>query len=277
MRSKPGLFLLASCFLSIACNNETDTSHVPATAVSAQPAAIPVINYSVTAYLPHDTALFTEGFLVHNGQLFESTGSPEEFPDAESLVGIIDPHTGKLDQKIRLDKEEYFGEGIAFLKDKLYQLTYLNQKGFIYDAVTFKKTGEFTFASKQGWGLTTDGAHLIMDDSSDVLTFLDPSTLKAVKTLKVTMSGIARDSLNELEFIKGYIYANVWYTNYILKIDPATGKVIARLDLSSIVADARNKNPRANVLNGIAYDPASDKIYVVGKRWPNIYQIDFPH
>jgi len=277
MHSKSGLFLLASCLLSIACNNEPGTSHVPVTPVSTQPAGIPVINYSVTGYLPHDTSLFTEGFLVHHGQIFESTGSPEEFPDAESLVGVIDPHSGKLDQKIRLDKEKYFGEGIAFLQDKLYQLTYLNQQGFIYDAATFKKTGEFSFTSKQGWGLTTDSVHLIMDDGSDVLTFLDPAMLKPVKALKVTMNGIPRDSLNELEYIKGYIYANVWYTNYILKIDPATGKVIARLDLSSIAADARNKNPRTNVLNGIAYDPASDRIYVVGKRWPNIYQIDFPH
>ena len=215
--------------------------------------------------------------MVHNGQIFESTGSPEEFPDAESLVGIIDPKTGKMDQKIRLDKEKYFGEGIVFLKDKLYQLTYLNQKGFIYDAATFKKTGEFSFASRQGWSLTTDGVHLIMDDSSDVLTFLDPATFKPVKTLKVTIGGMPRDSLNELEYIKGYIYANVWLTNNILKIDPATGKVVGQLDMGSIVADARNKNPRADVLNGIAYDSASDKIYVVGKRWPNIYQINFPH
>ena len=277
MRSKPGLLLIAVCWQCIGCNNDTGATRDPDASVSTQHAAIPVINYSVTGYLPHDTALFTEGLLVHNGQIFESTGSPEEFPDAESLVGIINPFTGKMDQKIRLDKEKYFGEGIAFLKDKLYQLTYLNQKGFIYDTATFKKTGEFSFASKQGWGLTTDGTHLIMDDGSDVLTFLDPSTLKSAKTLKVTMNGIPRDSLNELEYIKGYIYANVWYTNYILKIDPATGKVIARLDLSSIVADARNKNPRANVLNGIAYDPASGRIYVVGKRWPNIYQINFPH
>jgi len=277
MRFKPGFFLVAVCCLCLGCNNDTGNPPDPDASASTQHAAIPVINYSVTGYLLHDTALFTEGFLVHNGQIFESTGSPEEFPDAESLVGIINPHTGMMDQKIRLDKEKYFGEGIAFLKDKLYQLTYLNQKGFIYDAATFKKTGEFSFVSKQGWGLTTDGTHLIMDDGSDVLTFLDPATLKPVKTLNVTMNSIPRDSLNELEYIKGYIYANVWYTNYILKIDPATGKVIARLDLSSIVADARNKNPRANVLNGIAYDAASGRIYVVGKRWPNIYQIDFPH
>lgn len=274
MRSKYRFLLLPALILYLACNNDTGSQQTSATSSSP---AIPAINYSVRGYLPHDTSLFTEGFLVHNGQLFESTGSPEDLPDVESLVGSIDPHTGKMDVKIRLDKEKYFGEGIAFLKDKLYQLTYLNRKGFIYDAATFKKTGEFDFASPQGWGLTTDGTHLIMDDSSDALTFLDPATCKPVKTLRVTVNGTPRDSLNELEYIKGYLYANVWYTDYILKIDPATGKVVGRLDLSSVVADARNKNPRANVLNGIAYDSAADKIYVVGKLWANIYQIDFPH
>jgi len=275
MRLYFSLLLLPAILLLLSCNNDTGSGDQ--STATTPPPPIPSINYSVAAYLPHDTSLFTEGFLIHNGQLYESTGSPEDLPDAESLVGPIDPHTGRMDVKIRLDKEKYFGEGIAFLNGKLFQLTYLNQKGFIYDAATFKRTGEFDFASKQGWGLTTDGSHLIMDDGTDVLTFLEPVSLKTVKTLKVTINGAPRDSLNELEYIKGYIYANVWYADVILKIDPATGKVVGRLDLSSIVADARNKNPRANVLNGIAYDPVTDKIYVVGKQWPNIYQIDFPH
>ena len=275
MRRKYSALLLPAFLLYLSCNNDTGIRD-QGTAV-ATPPAVPVINHSVAGYLPHDTSLFTEGFLVHNGQMFESTGSPEEYPDAESLVGIIDPHTGKMDRKIQLDKEKYFGEGIVFLKDRLYQLTYLNRKGFIYDAATFKKTGEFNYANQQGWSLTTDGARLIMSDGTDTLSYLDPVSCKPTGILKVTMNGLPRDSLNELEYIKGFIYANVWYTDYILKIDPATGKVVGRIDLSSIVADARNKNPQANVLNGIAYDAASDRIYVVGKRWPNIYQIDFPH
>jgi len=262
--------LIASC---AACTN-TDNQESKAL---PPPPAIPVINWSVKGTLPHDISLFTEGLLVHDGKIFESTGSPEDDGNAESLVGIIDPRTGRMDKKIQLDKKIYFGEGIAFLGNKLYQLTYRNQKGFIYDAATFKQTGDFHFASPQGWGLTTDGVHLIMDDSTEVLTYLDPSTLQPVKKLKVTINGAPRDSINELEYIKGYIYANVWYANYILKIDPATGQVVGRLDLGPLVADAMNKNPDANVLNGIAYDPVSDKIYVVGKRWANIYQIDFPH
>jgi glutamine cyclotransferase len=269
----PYQLLLAAVFCQAACKDPDNGGGRD----KGEPPAPPIINWSVKGQLPHDTSLFTEGFLVHNGRIFESTGSPEQYTDAESLVGIIDPATGQLDQKIRLDKKKYFGEGIVFLHDKLYQLTYLNQKGFIYDAATFKQTGEFHFDSPQGWALTTDGVHLIMDDSSATLIFLDPATLKPVKKLMVTINGAPRDSLNELEYIKGYIYANVWYTDYIVKIDPATGQVVGRLDLSSLVADAMNKNPYANVLNGIAYDPASDKIYVVGKRWPTIYQIDFPH
>ena len=267
--------ILLSLLFYAACKNP-DGDNTPDNSLQA-PQAIPIINWSVKSSLPHDTSLFTEGFLVHDGKIFESTGSPDEYADAESLVGIIDPGTGRMDRKIRLDKNKYFGEGIVFLHDKLYQLTYLNQKGFIYDAATFKQTGEFHFDNPEGWGLTTDSVHLIMDDSSATLTFLDPSTLKPVKKLTVTINGGPRDSLNELEYIRGYIYANVWYTDYILKIDPVSGKVVGKLDLSSLAADARNKNPYANVLNGIAYDPASDKIYIVGKRWPNIYQIDFPH
>src|SRR5882757_114824 len=262
--------------LLIGCKDHTDRDQ-GVRSISPVATPIPSINYTVIKTLPHDTSLFTEGFLVHDGRIFESTGSPDEYPDARSLVGIIDPATGKMDKKIELDKDEYFGEGIAFIKNRLYQLTYYNQKGFIYDATTFKKTGEFTYSSREGWGMTTDSAHLIMDDSSDVLIFLDPSTCKPVKTLKVTLCGAPRDSLNELEYIKGYIYANVWLTDYILKIDTATGKVVGRLDLASIVADARNKNPNADALNGIAYDAITDKIYITGKRWSNIYQLSFPH
>lgn len=276
MRSSYSALLLPAFLLCLACNNDAGT-RTEDVSTPAPADAVPAINYSVKGYLPHDTSLFTEGFLVHDGHLFESTGSPEDLPDAESLVGIIDPHTGKLDVKIRLDKEKYFGEGIVFLQDKLYQLTYLTHKGFVYDARTFKRTGEFDFSNQEGWSLTTDGVRLIMSDGTDTLTYLDPVSCKPVGIVKVTMNGAPRDSLNELEYIKGFIYANVWYTDYILKIDPATGKAVGRIDLSSLVADARNKNPRANVLNGIAYDAASDKIYVVGKRWPNIYQIDLPH
>ena len=192
--------------------------------------ATPVINYAVAEYLPHSTDLFTEGFLIHNGQFFESTGSPEEVPQARSLVGSIDTATGKMDIKIELDKTKYFGEGIVFLSNKLYQLTYKTQVGFIYDAKTFKKLGQFSYANKEGWSLTTDGTYLIMSDGTSALTFLNHVDLKPAKVLQVTENGIPRDSINELEYIKGFIYANIWESNYIVKIDPVTGKVTGKID-----------------------------------------------
>lgn len=264
----------AVCLLNSCTENKPEQ---PDTNPAEQTPAIPTIPYSVKQYHPHDINLFTEGFLFHNGQLFESTGSPSEVPQAKSVVGISDLTTGKFTQKIELDKSKYFGEGIAFFKDKLYQLTYKNRLGFVYDANTFKQTGQFGYTNAEGWGMTTDSAHLIMSDGTDHLTYLDPEKLTPVKTLAVTENGSPRDKLNELEWIKGFIYANIWTENTIVKINPADGKVVGKLDLSSLTYEAANKNPNADVLNGIAYDPATDKIYVTGKLWANIYQIEFAH
>ncbi len=238
---------------------------------------VPVINYAVKNYYAHDTSLFTEGLLFHNGQLYESTGSPAELPQAQSLIGITDLATGKFSKKIELDRTKYFGEGIVFLGDRLFQLTYKAQVGFIYDATSFRKTGEFTYSNLEGWSLTTDGKDLIMSDGTSNLTFIDTANFKPVRILSVTENGLPQDSLNELEYIKGFIYANIWMSNFVVKINPANGNIIGKLDLSSLTREARNKNPRADVLNGIAYDSATDRIFVTGKMWANIYQIDFAH
>lgn len=168
-------------------------------------------------------------------------------------------------------------KGSFFFNDKLYQLTYKTQVGFIYDAKSFKQTGKFKYRNAEGWGLTTNGTDLIMSDGTDTLTFLNPSTLQEVKILTVTENGSPLMNLNELEYIKGFIYANVWETNYIVKIDPSNGKVLGKLDLTSLTLEAKNKNTRIDALNGIAYDAVTDKIYVTGKFWPNIYQINFAH
>jgi len=165
----------------------------------------------------------------------------------------------------------------VFFKDKLYQLTYKNQVGFIYDAKSLKQVGTFNYANSEGWGMTSDSTYIIMSDGSDKLTYLDPADMKPVKTLSVTENGEPRNNLNELEFINGYIYANIWMKNFIVKIDPASGKIVGKLDLSSLTLEATTKNPRADVLNGIAYDPTTDKVYVTGKLWPNIYQVEFSH
>jgi glutaminyl-peptide cyclotransferase len=237
----------------------------------------PSISYAVTNYFPHDTTLFTEGLLFHDGQLFESAGSPEELPQTKSVIGISDLKTGKFSPKVEIDKRKYFGEGIVFLNNKLYQLTYKNQVGFIYDAKTFKEIGQFKYANKEGWSLTTDGVNLIMSDGSSKLTYLDPVKLTPTKTLSVKENGQPLDNLNELEFIKGFIYANIWMTDFIVKIDPSNGYVVGKFDLSSLARDEKKINPNADVLNGIAYDSITDKVYITGKLWANIYQIQFSH
>jgi glutamine cyclotransferase len=261
------LSLLDSCDSD---NNEKDYSE------STNPKTA-LINFTVINYFPHDTTLFTEGLLVHNGQLLESTGSPEYLKQTKSLIGIVELNTGKIDKKVELDKSKYFGEGIVVLKNKIYQVTYKNKTGFIYDVKSFRRIGTFNYANSEGWGLTTDGTDLIMSDGTDHLTFIKPETMQPYKTLPVTENGAPLNKINELEFIKGFIYANVWTTNYIVKINPADGKVAGKLDLSSIDLEAKNKRPGADALNGIAYDSASDKIYVTGKLWSNMYQINFPH
>lgn len=261
--------------LLAACNDNPSSGKTePPVAI---PDAIPVINYAVARTWLHDTNSFTEGLLVHDGKLYESTGSPDDLPDTRSLLGVLDMNTGKIAVKIELDRDKYFGEGIVFLHDKLYQLTYKTKVGFIYDAKTFKKTGQFTFPSEQGWGMTTDGASLIMSDGTNNLTYLDPATFNVVKKVAVTENNMPVMQVNELEYIKGSIYANVYTTDNVIRIDPATGKVTGKLDLSSLSREAKARNPAALELNGIAYDSVADKIYITGKMWPNVYEIQFNH
>ena len=266
--------LLTVCIIS-SCSEEKKQKKNTTVAVPEN--FIPTIEYTLTASFPHDTNAFTEGLVFYNQQLFESTGSPEGIPSARSILGPVDLKTGAITVKAELDKNMYFGEGIAFLNDKVYQLTYKNKIGFIYDAKSFKSLGRFSFASEEGWGLTTDGTSLIMSDGTNVLTYLDPVTLKPVKTLNVRNAGYAEDYLNELEYINGSIYANIWTKNYIVKINPATGDVTGILDLSMLLNKAKIKYSGSNVVNGIAYDPSNDRILVTGKLWPEFYEISFKH
>lgn len=237
----------------------------------------PAIFYSLVKKHAHDTTAFTEGLLFHEGKLFESTGAPEYLTQARSSFGIVDLEKGKLDIKAELDKKIYFGEGIVFFKDKIYQLTYQNQTGFIYDAKTYQKTGQFNYTNKEGWGMTTDGKSLIMSDGTFNLTYLDPTTLTVIKTLPVTENGYGLDHINELEYINGFIYANVWMSTTIVKINPENGEVIGKLELSDLYSESKQVYPKSLEMNGIAYDSISDKILVTGKLWPYIYEINFPH
>ena len=259
--------------ISVACTNN---SHSSKKSINSSH-TIESINFKVIKTYPHDTESFTEGFLFYNNQLFESTGSPEEFPKTRSVFGIVDLNTGKIDIKVELDKNSYFGEGIVIFEGKIFQLTYKNQTGFIYDLKSYKKIGSFKYSNKEGWGLTSDGKYIIMSDGTNIITYLDPDSLKVVKTINVTFNGSSALYMNELEFIDGYIYANVWTTNNIAKIDPKTGIIVGIIDLSSLFYEARKAYPMSEATNGIAYDSSKDRIFVTGKFWPTIYQIKFPH
>ena len=245
--------------------------------IAPEKPVISPIDYSLVNSFPHDTTAFTEGFLIYNGKLYESTGASRELPQTRSLFGVVDLKTGKIEKKVELDKTMYFGEGIAFLNGKVYQLTYKTKVGFIYDSNSFKKLSEFTFPSDEGWGMTTDDKNLIMSDGTHKLTYLDPNTLQVTKTLSVSENGCVKENLNELEFINGYIYANIWMTNTIVKINPENGNVVGLLDLTSLADEAKNLYPWSQEMNGIAYDSSTDKIYVTGKLWPKIYEIKFNH
>lgn len=269
---------LTIMLLAFTCIMSCKEEKAPETKTTTQPENfVPSIEYTLGESLPHDTNSYTEGLLFHDQQLFESTGSPQSLSNTKSVLGPVDPKTGKIIIKAELDKDKYFGEGIVFFNDKLYQLTYTTQIGFIYDAKSFKQIGRFSFSNTEGWGLTTDGTSIIMSDGSNTLTYLDPATLKPTKTLNVRNAGYAEDYLNELEYINGYIYANIWTKNYVVKIDPASGDVVGILDLSMLKEKAKSKYAQSDVVNGIAYDAKADKIYVTGKLWPEIYQINFKH
>jgi glutamine cyclotransferase len=259
--------------ISVGCTNN---SHSSKKSINSSH-TIESINFKVIKTYPHDTESFTEGFLFYNNQLFESTGSPEEFPKTRSVFGIVDLNTGKIDIKVELDRNSYFGEGIVIFEGKIFQLTYKNQTGFIYDSKSYKKIGSFKYSNKEGWGLTSDGKNIIMSDGTNIITYLDPDSLKVIKTLNVTFNGSSALYMNELEFIDGYLYANIWTTNNIAKIDPKTGIIVGIIDLSSLFYEARKYYPMSEATNGIAYDSSKDRIFVTGKFWPTIYQIKFSH
>lgn len=252
--------------LLVSCNKQKSSEH------TYKDDAVPSINSSYVKEYPHNTDAFTEGFLFHEGKLFESTGATD-LPQTRSLFGEVDLQTGNIEVKIELDREFFFGEGIVFLNGRVFQLTYKSRTGFVYDDKTYQKIQEFTIPSKEGWGLTTDGDFLIMSDGTDKLTFLDPISLSVSKKISVKENNYAKENLNELEYVNGYIYANVWKTNEIVKIDSKDGKVVGRIDLTSYATDAKNSFSASMEMNGIAYNPDRQSFFITGKLWPKIYEI----
>lgn len=225
--------------------------------------SVPVYGFKLVKMYPHDPAAFTQGLVYHNGFLYEGTGL-----NGRSEIRKVELQTGKVLQRQPL-AAEHFGEGITLFEGKIYQLTWTSKKGFIYDLATFKQTGTFSYAT-EGWGLTHDGNQLIMSDGTDRLFFLDPKTLKPVRTVKVTAGGEPVTRLNELEYVQGFVYANVWQTNRIAIIDPKDGHVEAWIDLTKLTMLIT----KADVLNGIAYDAQGQRLFVTGKLWPYLFEIE---
>jgi glutamine cyclotransferase len=269
MRSLPIFFLFIA-----ACSSH-EKRNVSSTEIQSDTNP-PTIKYKVVNAFPHDTSAYTEGLLVHKGILYEATGHTNSYPGSRSMFGSVNLSNGIIDKKAEIDKNKYFGEGIAFLNNKIFQLTDTTHIGFIYDEKTFKKVGSFNYDG-EGWGLTTNGSNLLMSNGSSNILYRDPLAFKIVKTLVVRDNNGPVQNINELEIIRGFIYANQWLTNYILKIDTLTGAVVARLDLSNLKNESKMKYPFSEETNGVAYDSIADKIYVTGKLWPTIYEIQFNH
>jgi glutaminyl-peptide cyclotransferase len=257
MRILVVLFALTAC----ACDSVTRAD-----------SGIPEYGYQVVHAYPHDRGAFTEGLFYDDGFLYESTGL-----DRQSSLRKVKVETGEVVRKFDWPAG-YFAEGIVKWHDRLYQLTYKHQVGFIFAFDTFAKKGEFRYQG-QGWAFTTDGKQIYMDGSRNVeaeesdaeLRILDPETLKEKGSLKVTAEGVPLKNLNELEWVKGEIYANIWQTSEIARIDPRSGKVVGWINLAGILSPQDQQG--ANEMNGIAYDAIHDRLFVTGKNWPKLFEI----
>jgi glutaminyl-peptide cyclotransferase len=288
------LILIATIFV-FSCSgpspNKNTIVNKAASPTPARSSPAPVYTYEVVKSYPHDPAAFTEGLYFKDGFLYESTGSPGS--RGGSSLRKVELETGRVVQKWDLPPED-FGEGIAELNGKIYQLTWQQELGRVFDSATFKLLQEFEYQG-EGWGMTTDGTNLIFDQGTHIIKFMDPNTFKTVRTLPVFREdGRPLMQINELEWIKGEIWGNIWHSeqasvlgkpNYIVRIDPNSGKILGWIDLAGISPDDQPPpdwqpgptgmpHPKEeNTLNGIAYDLSNDRIFVTGKNWKKLYEI----
>ncbi|HSH01503.1 MAG TPA: glutaminyl-peptide cyclotransferase [Anaerolineae bacterium] len=227
----------------------------------------PVYSYDIINVYPHDAKAFTQGLVYDpdTNLLYEGTGLY-----GRSTVRQVDLESGDISLSIGLGKE-FFGEGITLYGDKIIQLTWQEQVGFVYDKTSLRPERQFSYTT-EGWGLTHDGQNLIMSDGSSTLTYLDPNSFELIKRIAVTENGQPVTQLNELEYIYDTIYANIWQTNHIVQISPQTGQVQRRLDLTGLLA-TQGEFAEANVLNGIAFDATTERLWVTGKLWPYLFEI----
>jgi glutamine cyclotransferase len=245
------------CLTSLNCQTQT--------ASNRSVVGIPTYGYEVVHVWPHDANAFTQGLVFHDGKLLESTGEV-----GHSSLRRVEIETGKVVQKIDVPVP-YFAEGISLLKGKIYQLTWQHQLGFIYDGWTLDKIGEFKYQG-EGWGLTNDDQSLILSDGSNQIRFLDPANFQVRNTITVLDGSAPVNEINELEYVHGEIYANIWHDDRIARIDPQTGRVVGWIKLAGLLKPGEVQDEEA-VLNGIAYDEAGDRLFVTGKLWPKLFEI----
>lgn len=269
------LYIILISYILACKDDATTTDSSTNTSVDNEPLNI---SYQIIKEYPHDTNAFTEGLQYVDKKIYESVGNY-----GASDIRITDLATGKVLQSKKLDKK-YFGEGLAILNGKAYQLTYKENTAFIYDARTLKQLTTVNYNFGEGWGMTTDGTYLIISTGGSNLYFYNPSTFKEVKRIGIYDQYGPVAHINELEYIKGFIYANLWMTDYILKIDPSNGKVVGKADLSDIrgkynfpslqkIKTDTTDKPSPDVLNGIAYDSVNNKIFITGKNWPKLFEV----
>ncbi|HEX8142823.1 MAG TPA: glutaminyl-peptide cyclotransferase [Pyrinomonadaceae bacterium] len=252
--------ILAFVLLLAACGS--DASRDGGHEAGAKP---PIYTYEVMKAWPHDRAAFTQGLEFYQGSLYESTGL-----NGSSSLRQVELETGRILRRVDV-AHEYFAEGLTIFQGKIYQLTWQAHKGFVYDPGSFQTLGEFAYEG-EGWGLTHDDRSLIMSDGTNRIRFLDPVNFRVEKSIKVYDGDRPLMKLNELEYIKGEIYANIWETDWIVRLDPQTGKILGWIDLKDLLPPAE-RSATTNVLNGIAYDEQGDRLFVTGKLWPKLFQI----
>lgn len=230
------------------------------------PVRVPIYSYEVVNVYPHDAAAFTQGLVFYQGALYESTGL-----NGASSLRKVELETGRVLKKLDIPAQ-YFAEGLALFNGRLWQLTWQNQVGFVYDQDSFQQLNTFNYTG-EGWGLAHDGQSLILSDGTSQIRFLDPNNFQVQRTINVMDRGRAVIRLNELEYVNGEIFANVWFTDRVARINPQTGVVNGWIELSGLLAPQDTNNGRADVLNGIAYDAAADRLFVTGKLWPKLFEI----
>jgi glutaminyl-peptide cyclotransferase len=266
-------FFLIGAFLLSSCGGVPSNANIgnkPANANTMR-SSVPSYSYDIVKAYPHDPKAFTQGLVFLNGVFYEGTGG-KGTDSFRSSIRKVEIETGKVLQKHDLSPE-YFGEGISIVGDKIYQLTWREHTAFVYGLGDLKPLSEFKY-SGEGWGLTTDGSMLFMSDGTHVIRVVDPATFETKRTIVVNDErGAPVMQLNELEWVNGEIWANIWQSGTIVRIDPANGKLLGRVDFDPIVKQEQADNSEADVLNGIAYDAATDRLFITGKLWKRLFEV----